>query len=112
KEAAGWIESFGASRILGLTGLSPDYIYSLMKLLWLKTHEPETFSKAKKWLCMMDYIIYRLTGEFATDYSIATRTMLFDINRRVWSAEIAEAAGLDLNLMPEAYPGGTVVGQV
>ncbi|NLY51640.1 MAG: carbohydrate kinase [Firmicutes bacterium] len=112
EEVAGWIDSFGAGRILEITGLSPDYIYSLLKLLWLKTNEPETVSRAKKWLCMMDYIIYRLTGEFATDYSIATRTMLFDINRKAWSEEIAQAAGLDLDLMPKAYPGGTVVGQV
>ncbi|NLA58294.1 MAG: hypothetical protein GX855_05280 [Firmicutes bacterium] len=113
KEVAdGWMESFGGCRIRRITGLSPDYIYSLMKLLWLKIHEPQVLCKAKKWLCMMDYIIYRLTGEFATDYSIATRTMLFDINRKAWSEEIAQAAGLDLELMPEAYPGGTVVGQV
>jgi xylulokinase len=108
----GWMDSFGAHRILGITGLAPDHIYSLMKLLWLKAHEPKALSRAQKWLCMMDYIIYRLTGEFATDYSIATRTMLFDINRRAWSAEIAEAAGLDLELLPAAHPGGTVVGQV
>lgn len=109
---ANWVQSFGAERTLSITGLSPDYLYSLMKILWLKKHEPESIARAHKWLCMMDYIIYKLTGEFATDYSIASRTMLFDINRRDWSKEIAEFAQLDVELLPKAYPGGTVVGQV
>lgn len=107
-----WTASFGAQRALSITGLTPDYIYSLMKLLWLRQHEPKMVAKANKWLCMMDYIIYRLTGEFATDYSIASRTMLFDISRRDWSEEIAKVAGLDISLFPKAYPGGHVVGQV
>ena len=107
-----WIHSFGAERVFSISGLSPDYIYSLMKLLWLKRWEPELLVKAHKWLCMMDYIIYRLTGEFATDYSIASRTMLFDIHRRDWSPEVAEFAELDINLFPTAYQGGTVVGEV
>ena len=107
-----WVASFGAKRTLSITGLTPDYIYSLMKLLWLRRHEPKLVAKANKWLCMMDYIIYRLTGEFATDYSIASRTMLFDISRRDWSEEIAEFAGLDIGLFPKVYPGGHVVGQV
>ena len=107
-----WADSFGVKRTLSITGLTPDYIYSLMKLLWLKQHEPAVVLRACKWLCMMDYIIYRLTGEFATDYSIASRTMLFDVKQREWSSEIAEFAGLDTELFPKAYPGGTVVGQV
>ncbi|NMB47177.1 MAG: hypothetical protein GX998_12335 [Firmicutes bacterium] len=107
-----WAHCFGVERTLSITGLIPDYIYSLMKLLWLNQHEPELVSGAHKWLCMMDYIIYKLTGEFATDYSIASRTMLFDITLRAWSPEIAEFANLDIELLPRAYPGGTVVGQV
>ena len=107
-----WTASFSAERTLSITGLTPDYIYSLMKLIWLKEHEPKALAKAHKWLCMMDYIIYKLTGEFATDHSIASRKMLFDIRRRDWSEEIAEFAGLDTSLFPKAYPGGHVVGEV
>lgn len=107
-----WVHSFGVQHTLSITGLTPDYIYSLMKLLWLKQHEPESISRAHKWLCMMDYIIYRLTGEFATDYSIASRTMLFDIKQRDWSPEVLKFAQLDTGLFPQAYPSGTVVGQV
>lgn len=107
-----WVYSFGAERTFSISGLSPDYIYSLMKLLWIKRWEPELLSRAHKWLCMMDYIIYKLTGEFATDYSIASRTMVFDIHGRDWSREIAEFAELDIELFPRAYQGGTVVGRV
>lgn len=105
-----WITEFGSRQTFAITGLEPGYIFSLMKLLWYKRHQPQILSKAHKWLCMMDYIIYKLSGEFATEYSVASRTMLFDIHRKNWSEEIVDFAGLDIGLLPDAHPGGKIVG--
>lgn len=52
---------------------------------------------------MEDYVVYHLTGKAQIDYSLATRTMAFDIRKLCWSREIFEAAGIDMNLM--AKPG-------
>lgn len=107
-----WFAEISPEECFAITGLNKNYIYSLFKLLWLKEYQPEVYGKAKKWLCMPDYIYFRLTGEFATDYSIASRTMLFDIRKRAWSKKLLELAEIDLSLLPPAYQGGTVIEEV
>lgn len=107
-----WYELMSPSECFAITGLNYNYIYSLFKMLWLKKHQPEITARAAKWLCMPDYIYYRLTGEFATDYSIASRTMLFDVKNRKWSSTLLNLAGFEQELLPPAYPSGTVIGPV
>lgn len=102
----GWYEKISPEECFAITGLNYNYIYSLFKLLWYKQNQPEIFRQAVKWLCMPDYIYFRLTGEFATDYSIASRTMLFDIRQRKWSERLLQLAELDEELLPPAYQGG------
>lgn len=107
-----WYRQISPEECFAITGLNYNYIYSLFKLLWIKQNQPEVYGQAVKWLCMPDYIYFRLTGEFATDYSIASRTMLFDIRQREWSQTLLDLAGIDRNLLPPAYQGGTVIGEV
>ena len=48
-----------------------------------------------RWLVVEDYVMFKLAGVYATDYSIASRTMGFDVQRKCWSEELFAAAGLD-----------------
>jgi len=57
-------------------------------------------------------VYLRLAGVYVTDYSIASRTMAFDITKCQWSEEILDSLGLDVSLFPEPVPAGTVVGRV
>ncbi len=61
-----------------ITGQTADPYLSLCKLMWLRHNEPELFQRMCRWLCIEDWIIFRLAGEYATDYTIASRTMAFD----------------------------------
>lgn len=107
-----WYSVISPERCFAITGLNYNYIYSVYKILWLKKHEPEAFAKGRKWLCVPDYIYYCLTGEYATDYSIASRTMLFDIHKRQWSEELLAVADISQELLPTPYQSGTVIGSV
>lgn len=102
----------GFDRIYEITGQIPSVKYGMNKLLWLKEKRPELYQNAKHWLSVEDWVIYCLTGEYATDYSIAARTMAFDANTADWSEEIITAAGLRKELFPRALPGGTAVGPI
>ena len=104
--------ALGARQIYSITGQFLMPLYGICKMMWIKRHHPEIFAKGKHWLSMQDYVIYRLTGEFATDYTTAGRTLGFDINKLDWSPEMFAAAGIDPALMSPAYPGGTEVGKV
>lgn len=62
------------------TGLPLNATYSLCKLLWVRDHEPKLFEQVKRVMLFGDYIAYRLTGEAGIPYSLASRTLLFDIH--------------------------------
>ncbi len=103
-------EMLGDEKILQITGLKNQYIFTANKLLWLRRNEPDVFGRMKLWHCMPDYISYRLCGSSAMDYSLACRTMLFDQNRGTWSGDMLDAVGLREEQLPAAVPGGTKIG--
>ena len=111
-QAQWWREHVGARRVYRITGQPVSFFLSLNALLWLREHEPEVFRRARRWLVVEDYVTFKLTGVPATDYSIASRTMGFDVHRRGWSEEIFAAAGLDPGAMALPHPSGTAVGGV
>ena len=102
----------GEETIARTAGVKPHEMYSLPKLMWLKEQKPELYAKAEHIFLMEDFVVFHLTGQAKIDYSLATRTMGFDIHKLEWSREIFEAAGIDLRLMSEAVPTGTAAGMV
>lgn len=110
---AAWLEqAIGKERLFDITGLSLQPIFGLCKLLWLKQNEPDVFRRTARWLNMAEYIAFRLSGEQATDYSLASRTLALDIRRRQWSDDILQAAGIPANLYAPLVPSGTPIGRV
>ncbi len=107
-----WRERLTEAEIYDITGLPLDYLYSVNKILWLRENAPQAFSRAHAYLCVADWIIYRLTGQFTTSYSMASRTMLFDIHQRGWSETMLRLSNLAPDLMPSAFPSGTLAGRV
>lgn len=108
-----WIKkNIGQNEINKITGLEIAHIYSLCKLLWLRENKQKIFKRAKKWLCIPDYIIFRLTDEYAMDYSIASRTMLFDIYKKTWSKEIMNLTSISERILPSLFPSGSAVGNI
>lgn len=102
----------GRERLFQKTGLDPNPVFSLCKMLWLKENEPEAFNKTRKWLSMTDYIYYKLTGEYATDCTIASRTLAFELKKNDWSDDILKEIGFDRVFFPQIVECGTVVGKV
>lgn len=70
-------------------------------LYWLKENEPENFKKIKKFLIGPDYLVYRLTGHYGTDYCEASTSCLYQIRARKWSPEMRELIGLEEEMYPE-----------
>ena len=106
------IEKFGGRTIAAMTGLRPHEMYSISKLMWMKKHRPEICEAASYIFRMEDYVVIHLTGKRQIDYSLATRTMAFDIGKLCWSREMFEAAGIDVNKMSIPVPTGTDAGKI
>lgn len=112
EECSKLVNTLGKERLSEITGLGPHSMYSLPKLMWIKKHQPELYHKARRVLQMEDYIVYMLTGNAQIDYSLASRTMGFDIHSLQWSDEIFTAAGIDQSLFSTPVPIGTSAGTV
>ena len=111
-EAQWWENTAGRERIFTITGHIPRLTYGVNKLLWLRNHLPQVFERMYHWLSIEDFVLWKLSGSFATDYSIASRTMLFDQRTLTWSESLLEQAGLPVAWFPPAFPSGTAIGSV
>ena len=74
--------------------------YLAAKILWLIDHYPDIYKRTHKFLQPKDYIAHLLTGEFVTDYSDASGTNLFDIQKKQWSGEIISQMKIDSGKLP------------
>ncbi|BAS28026.1 FGGY-family carbohydrate kinase [Limnochorda pilosa] len=106
------VARLGRETLRSITGLPADFTYSVSKLLWYREHDRARFQRARYWLNMADWVAFRLSGVAATDFSLASRTMAFDVRQEVWSSEILDECGLEASLLPTPVPGGTRVGRV
>ena len=107
-----WEREYGLDEVYERTGTSPQHFGSINKILWTRENEPEAFRRGRKWLSFPAYIAYKLTGEMAIDFSLASRTMCFDIECKAWSETILDTCGVSSELFPDAVPSRTAMGRV
>ena len=102
----------GADAVYRLTGQRVSAAYTAAKVLWIKDNQPEVYRRIGYVLQPKDYAAWLLTGVFATDYSDASGTQVYDLQRRCWSEALLHAFGLRAEIFPPAYPSTTIVGRV
>jgi len=86
--------------------------YSIEKLMWVRNNEPDVYNNTYKMLNAKDYIVYKMTGQFLTDYSDASGTNAFDINTFKWSRQILDAAGIAVEKLPRAVESTYIAGEI
>ena len=62
--------------------------FTAPKILWMQKHEPDLWKRVKKIMLPKDYLAYRLSGTFCTDYSDASGMLLLDVEHRAWSEQM------------------------
>ncbi|MFA4661458.1 glycerol kinase GlpK [Pyrococcus kukulkanii] len=96
------------------TGLVPDAYFSASKIKWLLDNVPGLREKAERgevYFGTVDtFLIYRLTGEHVTDYSNASRTMLFNIRKLEWDEDLLEIFDIPLDILPEVRNSSEIYG--
>nr|MBA2345655.1 xylulokinase [Rubrobacter sp.] len=81
-------DSVGEERLISISGNPAITGFQAPKIIWLRDEEPDNYEKVSKVLLPKDYVRLRLTGEYATDASDASGTLLLDVGKRDWSPEI------------------------
>jgi xylulokinase len=98
----------GKERLIEITGNDALTGFTAPKILWVREHEPEIFARARQILLPKDYVRYRLTGVYATDKAGAAGTLLFDLPKRDWSAEMLAALDIPAAWLPPTHEGPEV----
>lgn len=98
------------------TGLIPDAYFSGTKIKWILDHVPGAREAAKAGELLFGtvdtWIIWNLTKgkTFVTDYTNASRTMLYDIRRLTWDEKILEELDIPVQMLPEVKPSSCIYG--
>ncbi len=109
-KAAGWED-----RIRDRTGLVIDAYFSATKLAWILDNVPGSRQKAREGSLLFGtidtWLVWKLTGGVhVTDYSNASRTMLFDIHKLTWDQEILDYLDIPPSLLPSVHDSSEIYG--
>ncbi len=86
--------------------------FTAPKILWVRENEPRVYEKTRHILLPKDYIRYRLTGEYATEVSDASGTLLLDVVNRKWSGKLLSLLKIDAALLPSLHESHEVTGHL
>ena len=103
-------------RIVSTTGLLIDAYFSGTKIRWILDNVPGARQRAERGELLFGtvetWLIWKLTGQHVTDYSNASRTMLFDINKLCWDEELCKLLNIPMCVLPQPVPSSMVYGTV
>jgi xylulokinase len=100
----------GLDRLIALTGNRALTGFTAPKLLWLRRHEPDVYSRIAHVLLPKDYVRLRLMEKRAIDAADASGTLLFDVGARQWSEEVLDALEVPSEWLPPVYESPEVPG--
>jgi glycerol kinase len=106
-----------APSVLRKTGLKIDTYFSASKLRWLVENKPALAAKLKSGAAVVgnidSYLVHRLTGGrvFATDFTNASRTLLFDIGKLKWDAKLCKLFKVPASALPEVRESAANYGE-
>lgn len=103
------VEKVGAEKFMEICRILPDSSYSLAKMLYTMEIVPRP---VWKFLFIAGFLCYRLSGEVATDVSLACRSLLYDVKNGCWSKVLLENAGIQESQLPRVVEAGTVLGRI
>ncbi len=105
-------EQLGDKHVFEITGMPVHPSFTLPKLMWLRDNEPQVHAETYKYLLWPDAICWKLGLPARLDWSLAGRTMAFDVTERRWSEPMLEAAQISPELLAEPIRPGEVIGQL
>lgn len=114
KRSANYIQDLTVAEkklIYTITGLPAHTNYSLSKIKWLVDNYGLDNSETYTWLNIPDLLAFFLTGKLQTEFSMASRTMCYDLKKKQWSSRLLKMFGLEkIITFPQVGKSGDIVG--
>jgi len=105
-------ELIGERELFNITGMRPHPITSLTKILWFKENTKDIYKEAYKFMTYADFVNSKLGTQPYIDWTMASRTMAFDLLKREWSEYILEKVLVDKDLLSTPIPSGEIIGEI
>ncbi len=110
KETAYLNEVVGRDKLSTYTANIAFAGFTAPKILWMRENEPDNFARISKIMLPKDYLVYKMTGVHATDYSDASGMLLLDVEHKCWSREMLDICGIAEKQLPKLYESWQAVG--
>lgn len=107
-----WKRTLGEKKIFEITGMPLHPMYSINKIMWIRKNLKDIYKKTYKFLCFEDYVFSKFGLTPTIDYSLAARTMAFNVTSKNWSDKILKEAKVGIDLLPEVKPSAEIVGEI
>ncbi len=98
-----------AFKIYEATGTAIHPMSPLCKLMWWRKHQPDLINTTFKFLSIKDYVLFHLTGQWITDYSIASASGLFNLKTLTWNKDSMNEANITANQLPLPVPTTQII---
>ena len=107
-----WVDAFGRDKLYQITGHTAHPLFTLFKLMWFKKNASDLWKRSRHFFCFEDLLHFRLGLHPAISWSLAGRTMLFDVRRHEWNEDILREIGVSTAQLASPMPPGTLVGTI
>jgi xylulokinase len=107
-----WIGDFGEEKLYQITGHTPHPMFTLFKLLWFKKNQEDLWRRTRYFLCFEDLLQFRLGVKPAISWSLAGRTMMFDVRKHTWDKNILGKVGIGEEQLATPLPAGSSAGTI
>jgi len=107
-----WSREFGVERLYNITGHTAHPMFSVFKLLWIRDNNREVFNRAEKFLCFEDFIQHALGLDPHISWSLAGRTMMFNVITHEWDDDVLRSVGIPSSKLSIPIQSGIKVGSV
>ena len=112
KEEVQWLKDNCLELVMKQAMNAPTTVWTLPQFMWLRKHEPQSWSRIRKLLFAKDYLRYRITGTMETDTIEAAGSMFYDVINECWSEELCAIGDIQKDWLPKLCKPTDVVGNV
>lgn len=99
-------------RIFHLAGSKVNPVFSGIKMKWIRECNPELYRKTKRLVVIPDFVIHEMTGQWITDTTYGSRSLLMNLRSRQWDDELLELFHVDKEKLCPITEPGSVVGTI
>ena len=97
--------------IFKLCGSRVNPVFSGAKMKWMRQNQPDLYEKAYKLTVIPDYLVYHMTGEFATDWTYGSRSLLMNLKTCQWDDRLLELFEVDKEKLCKLHAPGSILGR-